>query len=165
MKRELEYGKEAENFVKAVLESVGIECKLNTGTQLSKYDLKCKLGGKWITIEVKYDMMAAKTGNWAIEYYNTRSKKPSGISVTEAILWAHVVLDGDNKTLWMIKTKNLKKFIDNNTPSRKLENVGDGNSAIYLYKEDNIMPAFVRVDNQQDIKKVVKGLLKHDEVS
>lgn len=125
------------------------------------HDLVCKVGTKKFTCEVKYDAMAVKTGNIAIEYWNSKQDKPSGLSVTKADLWAHLIKDGDNIAVFAIKTQKLKDYTENNTPFKVIKSGGDKNSDIKLYKIDSIIKEFTRLDNlyEKDIKKVIKSLL------
>jgi hypothetical protein len=43
------------------------------------------------SVEVKVDSTAVRTGNLAIEYWNTSLNEPSGILSTKANLWLHCV--------------------------------------------------------------------------
>jgi len=109
-------------------------------------------------IEVKNDLYAAKSGNLAIEIYNTRSNKPSGLTVTEAKLWA-VNLDDE---LWIGLTSVLKAFVEKEKPTKVVNNAGDGNAAILLFRKDQILPAvFHRIDNLEidDLEKLILELI------
>ena len=58
-------------------------------------------GYEVFTVEVKYDEMQAKTGNIAIEIYNPKSGKPSGLTATKANLWCQVLKD----STWITSVK------------------------------------------------------------
>ena len=107
------------------------------------YDILCFLDKQPFTIEVKHDIYSEKSGNIAIEYFNPKSNKPAGISITGANLWAHVTPN----EVWMASVKLLKIFLQNNQPFRTVESGGDNNASIYLYKKSFIMPSiFQRFD-------------------
>lgn len=125
------------------------------------HDINCMIGKKKFTCEVKFDAMACDTGNLAIEYWNSRKDKPSGLMVTKATAWVHLIKDGDNITVWIVNTNELKKYINENEPFKKLENIGDGNSNILLYKMDDILSVFDRIDNVSDseVQKIVRKVI------
>jgi hypothetical protein len=71
----------------------------------SDYDLFVSTNSKKFSIEVKFDNMCLKTGNFAIE--NTSRRHPSGINTTKSDIWCFV--DSNNK-MYFIKTKVLKEL-------------------------------------------------------
>lgn len=97
------------------------------------------------TVEVKYDEMQAKTGNIAIEIYNPKSGKPSGLTATKANLWCQVLQDA----VWITSVKTLKKFCEETPPFKMFSSAGDGNAAILLYKTEDILEIFERIDECQ----------------
>jgi len=156
------FGDKGENAVKCLLDSIGVDVNLK-GKGI-EYDLECKLKRKKFTIEVKYDWMAQKTGNLAIEYYNTKKNAPSGIDATEADIWCVCLEDGENITIWMTPTSLLRRHIKENKPYRTVEG-GDNNSAMKLYRQDDILSIFVRIDDKlsaeetlKTLKKILKGI-------
>lgn len=164
MQDSLRLGRKAESFVKSIFEAADIEVSYNEDTKTRElYDLICKISSTKFTVEVKFDLMAQKTGNIAIEYYNSKSCKPSGIDVTEADLWVQVLQDGSNMTLWTTRVDRLKSFIKDNKPWKNLTSVGDNNACIYLYKEADILEVeLIRLDNlcNKEITKIVRRMLK-----
>lgn len=159
----MKLGRIGEQTVIGLFNSAGISTVKET--DLSKkydHDLICKIDEKDFTCEVKFDAMACETGNLAIEYHNSRQDKPSGISVTKAKLWAHLIKDGDNIVVFIVKTKKLKDFIKENKPFKEISFGGDKNSEMWLYKTNDILPIFTRVDNlkTEDILKTVRKVLK-----
>lgn len=94
------------------------------------------------TVEVKYDEMQAKTGNIAIEIYNPKSGNPSGLTATKANLWCHVLQDSS----WITSVKALRKFCEETPPFKMFSSAGDGNAAILLYKTEDILKIFDRID-------------------
>ncbi len=157
--RTLRKGQQAENFIQDRLAKFNIESQKNEDKKnLIDYDLKFKIGKEEYRCEVKYDIMAARTSNLAIEYWNSRLEKPSGILATKAEIWAVVINDCGNMTLWMISTEKLRKFIDNNNPKAVKKNVGDGNANILLYDDSFILEEFTRLDDISEEKKFKKKL-------
>jgi hypothetical protein len=77
------------------------------------------------TIEVKRDLKTKETGNVFVEYYNLRSKKPSGISTTEAEFYCFAVED----TFHIIKTDVLKNRCRNYLGTNKDVLGGDSNTS------------------------------------
>tara|TARA_X000001036_G_C20500339_1_gene733596 strand:- start:73 stop:570 length:498 start_codon:yes stop_codon:yes gene_type:complete len=114
-------------------------------------------GYEVFTVEVKYDEMQAKTGNIAIEIYNPRSGKPSGLSATKANLWCHVLQD----STWITNVNKLKKFCEENTPFKSFNFVGDGNASILLYKTEDILQIFERIDkcSKEKLRKTIDSML------
>jgi len=110
----------------------------------AEWDLKSEYNGEYITTEVKYDAYEHKSGNVAIEVYNPYIGKPSGITVTQAFFWAHVLMDG---VVWLAPVSKLKEYLDNHPPGRIIDAGGDKNATLWLYSSKTILPnAFTRID-------------------
>lgn len=128
-----------------------------------EFDLICKRPRqKQFTVEVKFDHMAQKTGNLAIEYENTTQGQASGIKGTTADIWCHLILDGDNITIWMVNTNKLREFVDNIKPFKDLVG-GDGNAALKIYRQHLILPIFERLDTvscEKEVVSIIRKLLK-----
>ena len=92
------------------------------------WDLLVLLHQHVFLAEVKVDLMAPRTGNLAIEWWNPRRNGPSGISATTADLWFVLV----GKDLWVAPVPALKSFFHSN-PGRDVMGAGDGNSTVRLY--------------------------------
>ena len=142
-------GREGEEIVKKVLNKFGIDCEINEDySKRYDYDILSQYKKQQISYEVKYDYMAEKTGNLAIEINNCKVDRPSGINVTAADFWAHVIKKDKSTTVWLCKVSELKEFIQNNKADRKVTQAGDGNADILLYKAKSILSsAFYRIDN------------------
>ena len=114
-------------------------------------------GYEVFTVEVKYDEMEEKTGNIAIEIYNPRSGKPSGLTATKAILWCHALKD----SVWITSVDMLKKFCEETPPFKMFSSAGDGNAAILLYKRDDILEIFERIDEcpKEEVAEKIHSLL------
>ena len=156
-------GRIGEDFAKGVLESCGIKCSKNDDYEKRyDYDLECKVGRKYFTIEGKYDYKAEETGNIAIEHHNTKVDRPSGITATKADLWVYVLGTGDKLNAWVVKSQSLKSFLEEVPPFKEVVYGGDNNAALYIYKKEDILgPLFIRMDDLEEdgLKALIKGLL------
>ncbi len=92
----------------------------------NKFDIMGKYQGKEISFEVKWDIMAEKTGNVAIEY-ESRGKM-SGISVTKACYWIYKI----SGKFYLIKTEKIKEEINNKAYHRNVTG-GDYGSNTKMY--------------------------------
>ena len=71
----------------------------------SRFDQTVVCKNKKFKIEIKFDNMCLKTGNFAVECESMG--KPSGIKTTQSDLWCFV--DSENK-MYFIKTSDLRKM-------------------------------------------------------
>jgi hypothetical protein len=141
---DLKIGHDAENRVVSLLTDNAI--KIIGRNNDDKYDLKFLLYNAIpFTVEVKFDVMEAATGRVAIELKNTYNNKISGLNVTRANLWCHVLYD----SIWITGVEKLKGFIYDNSPCA-IVNGGDNNSRMYLYNNYKILPIFSRIDTLKD---------------
>lgn len=108
-----------------------------------KWDILIKKGHKKITIEVKFDSMFLKTGNFAVEF-ECRGK-PSGIKTTESNYW--VFVDSDNK-IHCIETIRLKELCKN--APIKPAYCADGVNYNYLIKDVFFSPHKIKLLNILD---------------
>lgn len=114
--KDLEESKVAVNIVKVFLENLHSDAKNAAVTELGKDRQKegdvevlsdCGIS---YSVEVKYDMMAKKTGNLCFETHNSKGKL-TGISSTEADEIHYVVPEEDGFSLYMFKTEDLKSYL------------------------------------------------------
>ncbi len=161
--RDLAIGKDGEISVVNLLNNASILAKLNEDKAVrSYYDIVAILDREF-TIEVKNDIYAARSGNIAIEIYNPKSEKLSGLCATKSDIWVHIV----GGRHWFTATALLKTFVNIHKPKRIIDKAGDGNATIYLYDVDIILPAiFVCMDGKEkkDLQAEIKTLLKHNGV-
>jgi hypothetical protein len=117
-------------------------------------------GSEVFTVEVKYDEMEDTTGNMAIEIYNPKSDKPSGLMATKADLWCHVL----KESVFITTVKKLKEFVRNTKPFRTVGAAGDGNAKIHLFKTDDILYIFHRIDglNKEFVFNEIHSLLEEE---
>lgn len=144
-------GKIGEKAVMAVLRRAGIECKLGPQGKFYDYDIECTFEDLRFTVEVKFDVMAAKTGNIAIETRNSFQNTPSGIEATKADIWTIVLKELDSYAVFITTVPKLKAFIKQFRPLREIPNAGDCNANILLYREDFILSKiFTRIDGESE---------------
>lgn len=138
IKRDLAIGSIGEGFVMEILSKANIKSSKNkTKQKLKYYDLD--IDGK-ATAEIKYDIYADRSGNIAIEYFNPKSGKNSGLYITTADFWIHV-LSNPNRA-YIVRVETLKSFVKSNNPSRIIERGGDGNASLMLYALEDILHIF-----------------------
>ena len=104
-----------------------------TNWQLStckEFDISADWKDRKITFEVKNDLMAAKTGNAAIEY--EYRGKPSGIAVTEADYLVYKI----KEKYFIFRTKKVRqKLLEDKAFSRKVAGGDVGsNTRLFLVK-------------------------------
>lgn len=151
--REFFQGNKGEQLVVALLTKVG-----GSAIQPEKFskfhDLEIELDNKKFTGEVKYDLMGHRTGNIALEFWNSKQDLPSGITATKADVWFHIFKD----EIWVAQTLALRVYIQNNPPNKTIFSGGDKNANLYIYKADTILSsAFLCLDKLND-KEIIKEL-------
>ena len=139
-------------------------------THTKKFDLDLKFGkmGEEFTekvfegnskVEVKTERdIWVTTGNIAIEIYNPKSGKPSGLTATKATLWCQVLQD----SVWITSVKALRKFCEETPPFKMFSSAGDGNAAILLYRTEDILTIFERIDecNSEQLQALINQQLR-----
>ncbi len=103
------------------------------------WDFKAKLQEKIFLAESKFDIRSAETGNIAIEFFNSKIGKPSGISSTISDVWFYLLPD---MTKWFASVLTIKQFLVDVKPLRTVYGGGDNNSDMVLYKKEDILPSF-----------------------
>lgn len=103
------------------------------------YDLRVQYGTDELKIEVKEDFKCGETGNVAVES-NCRGK-PSGISVTQADLYAYVIHRPDSKVLTLTRVEDIKDAIQNNRYRGRVDDSGDegSNTVNYLFRYEKFV--------------------------
>jgi len=164
-KKDFLQGKNAEKFVMDIFQKNNVICKANLSKirkELIGWDFaflyeQLNLAKIEYKIEVKNDIMEQETGNIAIEYYNTKLCKSSGIDATIANFWVYVL--ENPKTAWISSVKLIKEYIKNNLPIKDVCG-GDDNSQMKIYPREQIFSAiFNRIDNLDIVQ--FKELLNH----
>ena len=138
-------GDAGERRIINLLTTHGVPCHKNEIKENRfKYDVLGKLDKKNFSVEVKFDVAAARYGNIAIEIWNNKQDKPSGLYVTEATFWGHVLDD----MILMSTVQQLKDFVAENAPCRHITFGGDENAELLLYDKQRIVgQVLMRVDD------------------
>jgi hypothetical protein len=144
-------GQIAESYVHRLLNGCGLVAASVDKANRDFWDVQAVVPADWklsdnlVKLEVKFDKFHQKTGNIAIEIWNTKLNKPSGLSSTKADLWVCVLHD----SMWVANVALLKTYVFNTgtKPKRIVENAGDNNAMIYLYNDEDILKMFRRVDD------------------
>lgn len=162
---QLSLGNKAEAMVQQVLFLAGISTEQETNIKKNKdYDLKATNPN--FTMEIKYDIYCARSGNIAIEYYNPKINKPSGLTSTKADIWVHIITNP--LSIWFAKTDSLREFCNNTPPLRIIDAGGDKNSSMYLYKKETIFDTvFTRIDTltKEELLNLISRLLNDNSIS
>lgn len=163
--KDMAEGESAEQRLISLLQNAGLEAIKNTDTKTRKFwdveailiDIENGVNIAEFTIEVKNDKYALRSGNIAVEIFNPKSKKESGLTVTQAELWA--VMVGDE--FWICSTARLRRFVDEEKPHRIVDVGGDNNATMLLYKKEHIFTIFHRVDGTKadSLRRLIEGLL------
>lgn len=163
--KDYQAGEAGMQFVASLFENAGLSPSENKSKKLSilkLWDIRLNSsgGGDGILIETKHDLKERWTGNIAIECFNPKSGKESGLSVTGSHLW--VVVLTNPKSAWVASVVNLKQWVEKTKPLRIVEGAGDGNATIKIYPNWQILgEVFHRMDNLSppELVDVVRGLL------
>ena len=93
---------------------------------------------------------------------NTKQNKASGLFATKADIWVTLIKDFEHTVIFATTPTHLKTYIENNTPYKTFDRAGDKNAMILLYRAEEILTIFERLDVLEgiEIKKILKGLLK-----
>lgn len=151
IRKDLEEGDVAERRLISMLQNAGLEAIKNAEKATRSFwdveailiDVENDATIAEFTIEVKNDVYAIRSGNIAIEIFNPKSNKNSGLSITKADLWAVQV----GEEFWIARTEKLRKYTEEQKPHRHIPLGGDNNATILLYKREHILPSiFHRVD-------------------
>lgn len=157
--KDLRSGKAAEQQLSDLFNSLGIKTEAVSVDERQFYDLHSVFpgGNPSFTTEVKFDIYEKRSGNIAIEIWNPKKNAPSGLTLTKADIWAHILSDG----IFLASTRKLRAYIDKNPPDRYINVGGDGNAALNLYHRDKILPSvFQEVgDGAEGVIDIIKGLL------
>jgi len=142
-------GKNGELYVVEIFDKLGFKAELNNDYEKRyDYDVTVDINNKKYTIEVKHDIMSIKTKNIAIEYWNSKKNAASGINATLADIWVQLLPQKSCEIyVYAVNVNKLKKFLENNEPYKHIIAGGDDNSNIFIYKIEEIIPIFTRLDN------------------
>lgn len=121
--RDLDRSKRAVNALLEHYKAIGHAIRELEGKEEQKFgDLRLTIEEDHVNIEVKFDEMAAKTGNLCFEMSN--GSKMTGIMSTKADMVYYVVPNKEAATVYVFDTKKLRDFISE--PSNvTIKNGGD----------------------------------------
>lgn len=164
IKKDLVSGKVAEDRLVEILEGLGWQTERNDHKDTRSYwdilarnPLSSIIPNCQCTFEVKNDVYALRSGNIAVEYFNPKSNKASGLTVSKADFWVYMV----GEELWTVPTMSLRQFVEKEKPFRLVSAAGDKNADIILYKKDHLFSVFTRID--QDHKELLSLIGKFHE--
>lgn len=156
MRNELRVGNKAELLLLLRMEKCGFICEKSQGKN-SFWDLRVEFGLDDIFFEIKYDVMSDRTGNLAVEYFNPKSMKPSGVTITQSDFWVYCL--GAASELWISSVEDLRNFIKEEKPHRLVDVAGDSNASLMLYRKEHLLQGvFRRLDSISDQE--IKDLLR-----
>jgi hypothetical protein len=155
---DIRLGKSGEAYVIDLFNSGGVSIQANEDKKkFSYYDAIFSLDGSIYTAEIKYDIYAYKSGNIAIEFYNPKSNKPSGISITKSDFWIEVLTNP--LRAYITRTDHLKHLIEHHPPKRIIHKAGDGNASLYLYETSFLTQNILVELKQEDLKDLLKVMV------
>jgi len=100
-------------------------------------DLAVKQAESQLNIEIKYDIMARRTGNLCFEKSN--GKKSTGVMTTRADKIFYVVPQGRTKRVFVFDPTKLREYIEA-SPYVQIKNGGDGKRFILaIVKIDHVV--------------------------
>jgi hypothetical protein len=142
IQKDIQRGNDGEKLVASLLSDLGIKYEFVDKENREFYDIIFWLDRKKYKIEIKYDYFQKKSGNFAIEVFNTYAKKKSGLSITKSNLWIHIL---DEQTMLITHTSKLKDFCRKNKPAKIIERGGDKNARLWLYPSSSIIGIFKNI--------------------
>lgn len=131
-------GTEGELLLLDLLLQYGYDAKKNDDFD-KRYEYDVYIVEPFISFEVKYDIMSAKTGNVCLEYHNSKKNEPSGIMRSTADFWVHIVDEGDEPVLYLANRLALLESMDTIKPFKKIVAGGDKNSNMLIYKQADML--------------------------
>ena len=133
-KNDLKFGNKYEEEILEHLEYDSFEIMKGC---FKPYDILLKHNNKEYKIEVKSDRLTHKTGNICIEF--ECSRKPSGISTTQAGCWGYFEVINDKDmiyNLYIIPTKKIREDIEKKKYHRCIYGGDNYASQFYLFNKD-----------------------------
>jgi predicted AAA+ superfamily ATPase len=121
---DLKFGRLYENLLLNYIHEDFEEVEFAPDNQFTEWDVKISKGNFVCKYEVKADRMTNRTGNVFIEY--ECNNRPSGISITQADIYAYFVIKSSNdQDCYIIPVKYIKTLIENGD-FKKVSQCGDG---------------------------------------
>lgn len=144
--KSMRIGAVAEDLLIELLNTFGHVAEKN-GDKSKRYefDVSSTINGRKFLFEVKYDVMASRTGNIAIEFWNSKSNTPSGLSATKSDFWIQVLEEPHGRVVYITTVNNLKEFTKLEKPLKTIIAGGDKNSSMYIYEKERILTCFTEI--------------------
>lgn len=155
-------GQQGENLVREMMEGAGFKITLPSIDNRKFYDLECFGHDLVFRIEIKNDIKAHTTGNIALEIGNTKTGQKSGLEITKAEIWAHII----GGVLYLSSPLILLKHLKKSKPEgfiKKVVGAGDGNADIILLVASIALPLLfksLKDTSPEEIKKIIQKLLE-----
>jgi Holliday junction resolvase-like predicted endonuclease len=157
-------GNRGESLTAQLFEAHGYSTEKVSTEDRDFYDLIIQKGNVKKTVEVKFDVKSRFTGNLAIEFYNSKSCKDSGIAITKANFWVYVVpekfMAQDIKDdLWIATPSDIFSFVSSVT-GKIINHAGDDNACLMLYKKELLLgPVFKCISylKTEEIDRLIAG--------
>ena len=109
-----------------------------------------KDGARRFTVEIKNDIASMRTGNIGIEY-ECRGK-PSGIAITKADYWMHIIRHDGKFLFLVIKPNLLNVLIEKKAKAKKIGGDNFSNTKMHLIAIKDILPDGNKNDNYYKMK-------------
>lgn len=151
-KASLSLGNHGEKLVLETLESFGFIVEKSS---IKEIDIYFEYMDKKFSGECKWDLYSAKSGNFAIETFNTKLCKPSGVMSTIADFWFHI---DSSKKIYFCRVSSLKDFINKVKPKREITSGGDNNANLMLYSIEIICEQCLIELTKSNLEKEIKNL-------
>lgn len=127
-KEEFPFGQTAQDRVRDMLSLHGAFC--NKVEDKGRYDFECVFNNHSYRVEVKNEDRKKNTGNLCIETRQSWNLKPSGLSITEAVICIHTL--GENCALYRVR--EMKAYLRQEQQAGRQHEIafGDNNNRGYL---------------------------------
>jgi len=149
-------GKQGEELITMWFTDLGYKC---VKSEDRSHDLMLGLHTP-LYLEVKNDIYSRRSGNIAIEFFNDKQDKISGIAASISNLWCHIHYDREFTLISFCPTKKLRKFTEEIQPKKIITAGGDNNSSMKLYSREVFMETFYTHIIGESIRRdVIEGVL------
>jgi hypothetical protein len=101
-----------------------------------------------LQVEVKNDLYSQRSGNIALEVFNTKQNKASGVLASKTHVWCHIHYKDNAPLISFCITSDLLEYCNNIKPFRIIDSGGDNNSKMMLYKQDDFMDYFWTIEHK-----------------
>jgi hypothetical protein len=139
--KSLAVGRVGEARVAEVLAADGVAVSPTSRADQGRGDLRAD----GVLLEVKYDLYEARSGNVAVEFFNPRAGRPSGVASSGSDGWCFVLAD---RSAWVCPTPALRTHVEAGPAGAGFRRLslaaGDGNASLALYDRRALFAALFR---------------------